>query len=366
MKNKKKKKFPVGIKIFAGAVGALVFTVGTYLVYVFSTYHRIEDRQPLEIHAAAQEGKAAATGQEYSVLTYNIGFGAYTPEFSFFMDGGKSSVAESEESVMAAVAGAADTAWKEMADIYLFQEVDLNSTRSHHVNQYEILSSFFTEYDSDFAVNYDSAFLFYPLTEPHGKSLAGLATYSVFPVESALRRSFPVSTGVKKVLDLDRCYSVSRIPVQNGKELIVYNLHMSAYGSDDAVREGQVSMICGDMQKEYEAGNYVICGGDFNHNLKAMSKEEESEMEWAKYFPREEMPKGLSFVLDSLTQEEREKLHNSARNTDAAYEEGVTFTVTLDGFIISDNIECISYESINTGYAYSDHEPVKMVFKLKE
>lgn len=366
MKNKKRKRLSTGIKVLASAAGVVILTVGTYLIYVFSTYHRIEDRQPLEIRTPAQAGKEAAAGQEYSIVTYNIGFGAYTPEFSFFMDGGKSSVAKSEESVLATVAGAADRAVKEKADIYLFQEVDLDSTRSYHVDQYKILSSFFPEYASDFAVNYDSAFLFYPLTEPHGKSYAGLATYSIFSIDSALRRSLPISEDVKKVLDLDRCYSVSRIPVQNGRELVVYNIHMSAYGSDDTIREGQVSMICEDMEDEYKAGNYVICGGDFNHNLKAMSKEEESDMEWAKYFPREKLPKGLDFVLDSFGQEEKELLYDSARNTDTAYEEGKTLTVTLDGFIISDNIECISYETINTAYAYSDHEPVKMVFKLRE
>lgn len=48
-----------------------------------------------------------------------------------------------------------------------------------------------------------------------------------------------------------------------------------------------------------------------------------------------------------------------------AYVEGVTYTVTLDGFLISDNVECVSYENINTGYRYSDHDPVCMKFRLK-
>lgn len=38
--------------------------------------------------------------KEYSALTYNIGFGAYTPDFSFFMDGGKFSWAKSKDSVL--------------------------------------------------------------------------------------------------------------------------------------------------------------------------------------------------------------------------------------------------------------------------
>ena len=96
----------------------------------------------------------------------------------------------------------------------------------------------------------------------------GLGLYSRLSITSALRRSLPISEGFSKLVDLDRCYSVSRIPVDNGRELVVYNIHMSAYGnSDDAVREGQKRMLQQDMAGEVEAGNYVICGGDFNHNL---------------------------------------------------------------------------------------------------
>ena len=47
------------------------------------------------------------------------------------------------------------------------------------------------------------------------------------------------------------------------------------------------------------------------------------------------------------------------------YEEGVTYTVTLDGFIVSDNIEMTAYENVDTGYLYSDHDPVWMRFVLK-
>ena len=47
---------------------------------------------------------------------------------------------------------------------------------------------------------------------------------------------------------------------------MIFNLHMSAYGNSDAIRQGQIEMLCNDMAKEYEAGNYMLCGGDFNHD----------------------------------------------------------------------------------------------------
>lgn len=47
------------------------------------------------------------------------------------------------------------------------------------------------------------------------KSRIGLS--SRYQVTSALRRSFPVSTSFSKFSDLDRCYNISRVPVDNGK-----------------------------------------------------------------------------------------------------------------------------------------------------
>ena len=102
--------------------------VAVYFLYVILDYHRLEDYLELEIKKPVQENKAQAvqTGEEYAIITYNIGFGAYTPDFSFFMDGGTESVAKSEESVLSTVSGAANLVEKEKAQFYLFQEVDMD------------------------------------------------------------------------------------------------------------------------------------------------------------------------------------------------------------------------------------------------
>lgn len=87
---------------------------------------------------------------------------------------------------------------------------------------------------------------------------------------------------------------------------------------------------------------------------------------WAYPFPRSMLPEHISFAMDYLSEQEREALWDSARNADMEYVPGETYTVTLDGFLISDNIECCSYENVNTGYRYSDHDPVVIKFRLKD
>lgn len=381
MKTKAKKV----IKITGIILLALVIVLAAYIIYLYASYHRISDKQELQVEEISQNteaGNELTTDKQYSALTYNIGFGAYTPDFSFFMDGGKSSWAKSKDSVKETIKGAGELVASKDPDFALIQEIDLDATRSYHVNEYSILKETIPAYNCVFAQNYDSAFLFYPFTQPHGKSKAGLALFSKYPITGSLRRSFPISTSFTKFFDLDRCYSISRVPVDNGKELVIFELHMSAYGNSDAIREGQIRMLSEDMQKEYEAGNYVICGGDFNHDLKAADTQskasdasnntqtdsgDSAEPEsWAYPFPRSELPEHFSFCLDQLSEDEKNNLWNSARNADMEYVPGETYTVTLDGFIISDNVECTKYENVNTGYSYSDHDPVYMEFQLKK
>ena len=346
-------------------VGILLAAAALYAGYVFLGSTRIADNQTLTVTGNAEA--PAQTGREYTAVSYNVGFGAYTPEFTFFMDGGTQSWAASEESVIQCIQGAAETALSFSPDLVLFQEVDTDSTRSYHVDEAAILNDAFSavaDYDSVAAVNYHSPFLLYPLHQPHGASNACLLTESAFAISSALRRSLPIATGVKKVLDLDRCYSVARIPVENGRELVVMNAHLSAYGTDAAQGEAQLEMLFADMEAEYAQGNYVLCGGDFNHDFPGNSREllnpgTEEIYSWCQPLPRDLLPEGFSLCADYA-----EGLVASTRNTNIPYGPD-SFTVVLDGFIVSDNVLCQETQVVDTGFLYSDHNPVLMRFTLQ-
>lgn len=344
---------------------ALLIVVLSYVGYVFFSYSRIEDNQSIT-PAKTGSNEAVSIGKNYTAVTQNIGFGAYTPDFTFFMDGGKSSHAENEDSVKNCVNTAADTLISYNPDFALIQEVDFDSTRSYHINQVEMLKDKFNGYSNAFAINYHSAFLFWPLTEPHGASNSGILTLSKYNIESATRRSLPISASFSKFLDLDRCYSVSRIPTENGKELVLYNVHLSAYGGSDEIRTAQMTMLFNDIKSEYEKGNYCVCGGDFNHDFTGNSTQmlnpsvESTEFGWAQPFPAELLPDCISRCIDYQDNE----IIPTCRNCDVPYSEG-NFTVIVDGFLVTENVEAVSVKNIKTDFAYSDHNPVVLEFKLK-
>lgn len=345
-------------------VSLILITVLVYICYVVFSYSRIDDNITLEVTGNGAND-SVKTGEVYTIITQNLGFGAYTPEFTFFMDGGTESRAESADSVRKCIADGADTVESFSPDFILFQEVDTDSTRSFHIDERAMLESRFSSMNSVFAVNYHSAYLMFPLNEPHGASNAGILTLGRYKITSAVRRSFPISTGFGKFLDLDRCYSVSRVPVEGGAELVIYNVHMSAYGGSDEIRAAQMNMLFDDMKAEYEAGNYCVCGGDFNHDFTGDSNERLNGdgavgFEWAQPFPADMLPDCISRCTDYSGGE----YNPTCRNCDIPYEEG-NFTIIVDGFLVTDNVEAVSVSNIYTGFAYSDHGPVVLQFRLK-
>ncbi len=355
-----------------GLVLALVLLVGGYVAYLMVQYNRIADNEPVEV--VNNQAVQLQQGAEYAALTYNIGFGAYNHDFSFFMDAGvmqdgtpvqgKYARAQSEQIALGNTEGAIADAKVQNADFLLFQEVDVNSTRSFHIDQCAALENAFSGYGAAFTLNFHSAFLAYPLTEPHGAVQSGLLTLSAYNVESAVRRSYPVDDGFPtKFFDLDRCFEVLRLPVEgSGHELVLINSHMSAYDKGGLIRAQQLDMLAGVMEEERAAGNWVIVGGDFNHALEgseALYPTQQQQPEWVSVLDESELPEGFSVVkADNVA------TVATCRSTDMPYEPGVNYTVTVDGFWVSDNVAARA-ENVNLDFTHSDHNPVRLVFTLE-
>ena len=358
-------------KIIVILVLAVAFVVGGYIAYMQGTYYRIEDRSAIDV--TNDQASTLELGKEYTAATYNIGFGAYTPDYTFFMDTGEMldgtpttgehGIAASRESVEECTQGAIGVLKEIAPNFILLQEVDTDSTRSFQVNQEAALETAFDTHGSAFAVNFHSSFLAYPWPEMHGIVNAGLLDLSDMHVESAERRSYPVDESfITKFFDLDRCFLVERLPVENGKELVLINSHMSAYDEGGLVRAQQLAFLNGVLAEEYAKGNYVVVGGDWNHALCGsveMYPSQQKTPDWVSVLSPEDLAEGFHVVrADNLSSVP------TCRGCDIPYEEGVTYVTTVDGFIVSDNVSAHA-ENIDTGFAYSDHNPVKLSFSLK-
>lgn len=377
------------ISILAVLIVVVLFVVG-YVGYVLLSYNRIGDMD-LDITTAASNNEVKI-GDVYSVSTYNIGFGAYSQDFTFFLDTGYDengeetcgyySKAKSKEEVLFNTNGAIDTILDLNVDFALFQEVDTDSTRSYKINQNEMIKQAFTGFDSTFAINFHSAYLPYPLYDMHGIANAGLATLSKYKIQSAKRYEYTISDSLSKLFDLDRCFSEIIVDIEGSdKKLHIVNSHMSAYDKGGFIRAKQIEELNAYMKECQEKGDYVVIGGDYNHDLITYNPNFSYTKDNIPFYVNKKAPDWVSYFYDENGTSEfidgysivTSDNNPTCRNNDMEWEPGKTFTCVVDGYIVSNNIEIVYIENVQTkqgnkgydGFAYSDHEPVYMQFKLK-
>lgn len=382
--NKKKKIRNIIIISVSTLILVPVLLVGGYVTYVAASYKRIGNT-PLSIENNISN--KVSKNKELTVTSYNIGFGAYSPDYTFFLDKGhdkdgnrtvgKSGKGKSYDDVMKNTLGSIEESKKLNSDFYLLQEVDTKSDRSYHINQKQMFLDSFKDYGSTYAINFDSAYLMYPLFDHHGKSKAGLQTFSKYDISEANRVEYTIAGGISKFFDLDRCFSTHRIKVEDNKELILINSHMSAYDEGGVIRNKQINELNEYMLSEYNKGNYVICGGDFNHDLLINNPlfsydlnnkpyenmYDQFKADWVNYMFDENKKCNFASEFKVIASDNEP----SCRGCDVTWIRGSTFVTTVDGFIVSDNVKVnniVTTKVGENGFGYSDHQPTTLSFEL--
>lgn len=307
------------------------------------------DTVPLEVYTASD---AAPAGRELEILSWNIGYCGLGENADFFMDGGKS-VRSDDEDVLRYLSGVHQTLEDVDPDLALLQEVDFDSHRSYGLPENVML------YQGGYACacNYVCDFVPYPLP-PIGKVNGGLMTDFGACVATEAERvalpcpfSWPVRTA-----NLKRCLLVSRLPVQDSdRELVLVNLHLEAYDDGEGKR-AQTEQLRGFIQAEYEKGNYVIAGGDFNQVFPgSLERYPNRHPELWEPGVLEEalLGEGWRFAYDM----EMPSCRLLNQPYDPADTENTRYYV-IDGFILSPNVELQSVETLDLAFQNSDHNPV--------
>ncbi len=333
-------------------VAGFVFLIG---------YGTISDYQPQpeEVVYTSSNPDILSDTLEMSLMIWNIGYCGLSSDMDFFYDGGKQ-VFPPKEKVRENLNGVESFIDRNKnIDFWLFQEVDQSSRRSYYLNEYKAIADKLPSYISTFGKNYDVFFVPTPITKPMGAVLSGLATYSHFVPQNAVRYSFPGNYAWPKGLFmLDRCFLVNRYNLTNGKELLVINTHNSAY-DDGTLRKNQLAYLEKFLRKEYEKGNYVIVGGDWNQcPPDFMPKFEKNLMD---NVDRMDIPK--DYMSDWTWAYQSEIPTN--RRVNAPYNPKTTLTTVIDYFLLSPNLELKELKGINLNFQYSDHNPVFMKVVLK-
>lgn len=298
--------------------------------------------------------------KEYSVLTWNIGYAGLGKEMDFFYEGGEM-VRPSKEFNKTYLEGITDFIQQnDSLDFFLIQEVDFNSARSYKTDQFKVLSERLPSLKAVSATNYKSPFVPSPILDPMGKVDAGQATLSSSQIAEAMRFATPGSySWPMRLYMLKRCFLVTKYPLDNGKDLIIFNIHNSAFDDASDLRGQELALLRKMIIEEYNKGNYVIIGGDWNQNPPEWKMPESSAYKLKSLWPIEDdyFPKDWNWAFDGSLP--------TNRDVDKPFQKNSTSCTLLDYFLVSPNIDIQHIETIDLGFSHSDHLPVVMRFILK-
>ena len=350
-------------KLLLTVILILVLAVGGFLGWLTLTEYMpapVEALKPLRSEAQ----QVLAEGATLDLLSWNIGYAGLGAESDFIMDGGED-VRSADETTVKQYLSCIDAETRDRGyDFVLLQEVDTNSARTYGINEAESLAWG----DSFHALNFSCPFVPNPVkyvTDPIGKVNSGLLTVSDYSVDSAERISLPCPfSWPLRIANLKRCLLVSYLPIEGSdKQLVLVNLHLEAYDSGEG-KIAQTNQLREFILGEYEKGNYVIAGGDFNQVFPGsldVYPNTHPELWSVGELETGMLPgEGWQFAYDTASPTCR-LLNQPYDPTDTVN----TQYYVIDGFILSPNVELSAVQTLPLDFENSDHNPVQLTVKLK-
>jgi len=353
------------IKKLLKIIGWILLTV-VLLFFGFVAYITITDYQPEPIEIIVEKSSyndiQELQQDTFSLINWNIGYAGLGQEMDFFYDGGEG-VRPTKELSQKYFKNIIDfIVSNDTVDFWMLQEVDVKAKRSYHVNEVDEVTNAKNGSFGVFAKNYMVQFVPVPMSEPMGYVEAGLMMFSDFPPLEAKRYAYPlIADWPDKLFLLDRCFLLNRYPLEKGNELVIINTHNSAYVYDSVLRIEELQILKKVMLDEYDKGNYVIAGGDWNQNPPGYKPS--GDYNGHNFLPSKVkmnsdfMPAGWQWAFDDSAP--------TNRTNDKPYVIGDNTTTCLDYYLVSPNINIIEVEVIDLKFEDSDHNPIYLKAQLK-
>ena len=345
------------LKILGIVIAVVVVAALSLFIWLWATEYRPEAEEPVTVETPVEQ---KLNKDSFTVLSWNIGYCGLGEESDFFMDGGKM-VRSDKDLVIKNYAGIQGYLSGVKADFTLLQEADSDSKRSYSMDEVTSLRDKLGQ-TSAYAMNFCTKYVPYPWPTI-GKVHSGLLTFSRYEITEATRISLPCPfSWPMSMVNLKRCLLVSRIPIEGSeRELVLVNLHLEAY-DDGEGKLAQSEQLREYLAAEYEKGNYVVAGGDWNQlfpQAETRYPNEHPELWTPGRLDKSELAAGWQYVWDESAPTCR--LLNQPY--DPADTENTQYYV-IDGFLISPNLTVESVETQNEGFTYSDHNPVLLTLSL--
>ncbi len=282
--------------------------------------------------------------QRINITTWNIGYCGLGKKADFFYDGGKM-VRSKRKAVEQNQQGIINFLHNTPSDFILLQEVDTDSKRSYHLNELHNITDKLKEHKGIFALNHKTWYTPIPILRPMGQVQAGMATFGCCAPYHAVRYAYPGREAwPEHLFQLKRCFTACR--------------YTDSAFDDGKRRAMELKTLRDFVEKEYEEGNYVIVGGDWNQIPPDFTKKVGTKQYTPHPIAADAMPEGWQWIYD--------KSNLTMRFTNQPYKEGKTLTSVVDFFLISPNVKALEVKAHNLHFEHSDHNPVTARFELRD
>lgn len=334
-----------------------------YLLGVI-VYGQLTEYAPTEPTTVEIKGEAKALQKDrFDLVIWNVGYCGLGQQADFFMDGGKMTHSPKED--VAQYWGGIQQTIRDIqpsTDFFLLQEVDKGSVRSSQIDYTQGLEAF-TSWNGYFGKNFDVRFVPVPFLKPLGKVLSGVFTVTeAVPLEAT---RFPFKGNYSwptRLFQLDRCFLLTRFALDNtDRQLVVINTHNSAY-DDGSLKQQQMEQLKEVLLAEYNQGNYVIVGGDWNQyppgfeGVAGFGTTKQENLT-AMYVPEVYPAEGWQWAWDPAVP--------TNRALAKPYDAETTPRFIIDFYLVSPNVEVVSVKGMELDFAFSDHQPVRLGVKLR-
>ncbi len=348
------------LKIILAVILIPVLAFVAFLLYITLADYKPADMKPLK--TIQRSSLQIEPDESLKFISWNIGYAGLGREMDFFYDGGQKVRASNEladkylEHILSFLKN------QQSIDFLLLQEVDFDAKRSYRTNQSNLIADALPAYNFSTAINYKVSYVPVPLSEPMGRVKSGIMQLGKYMPSAENRHAYPqILPWPDRLFLLDRCFTESRFGLPNGKELVVINTHNSAFVDQQELMEKELAVIRSFMLREYQKGNYVVAGGDWNMNPPDFKPTEN-------YNGHIYAASAVAITSDYLPADwiiAFDPARPSNRHLDQAFVKGITPTTTIDFFIVSPNVQLLKFETIDLNFVDSDHNPVSIEVMLK-
>lgn len=242
---------------FAALIALFFLIIGFYL---WASSPNLSSAQYATVQNAPDRADSAP-GQQFSILTYNIGYlsgmtnNRPVDKPKRLFDENLQVVVENLERIN--------------PDFLAFQEIDYDSDRSYNIDQQEEIAKLGYSHSAK-SINWDKRYVpfpYYPLSMHFGKIISGQSVLSKYPILDHQRIALERNRSNPFYYDsfyLERLAQVVRIRVA-GHNLVLINVHLEAFDQETRIRQFEkVRSLYG----SYCNKGPTILLGDFNSDIR--------------------------------------------------------------------------------------------------